>query len=197
MTTMTIKLAPIIALMVWLSACSILPKPAPPPHRHDLGPPPAVQQARSPLPGRVRLTGVSAASWLDGTAIYYRRLDADPTRLRHYALNEWLVPPAQLIATRLNDALDRVNAKAPNAAQYQLALHLEALEQIFSDPHHAAILLRVAATLSGGGAQPIQKVLTIKRKTVPTIDGAVKGTAAAVDQLTTKLIGWARARMAR
>jgi ABC-type uncharacterized transport system auxiliary subunit len=193
---MTIKLALIIALMVWLSACSILPKPAPPPQRHDLGPPPAMHQGRSPLPGRVRLSGVSAASWLNGTAIYYRRLDADPTRLRHYALNEWLVPPAQLIAARLNDALDRVNAKAPNAAQYQLTLHLEALEQIFSDPHHAAVVLRVEANL-GGGAQPAHKLLTIKRKTAPTIDGAVKGTAAAVDQLTAKLIGWVRARMAR
>jgi hypothetical protein len=155
-----------------------------------------MHQARSPLPGSVRLTGVSAASWLDGTAIYYRRLDADPTRLRHYALNEWLVPPAQLIATRLNEALDQVNAKAPNAAQYQLTLHLETLEQIFSDPHHAAVLLRVEATL-GGGAQPAHKLLTIKRKTAPTIGGAVKGAAAAVNQLTIKLIGWIRTRMAR
>jgi hypothetical protein len=39
--------------------------------------------------------------------------------------------------------------------------------------------------------------LTIKRKTAPTISGDVKGTAAAVDQLSAKLISWIRAQMAR
>jgi hypothetical protein len=193
---MRLKTAIIVMLTVWLSACGILPKPAPPPKRHDFGLPPSVHRAQSPLPGRVQLAGVSAASWLNGTAIYYRRLDVDPTRLRRYALNEWLVPPAELISTRIGDALDRVNAKASNAARYRLALHLVALEQIFSNPNQAREILRVDATLSGS-ALSAHKLLTVKQKTSPTIDGAVKGTAAAVDRLEVKLIGWIRTQTAQ
>jgi ABC-type uncharacterized transport system auxiliary subunit len=194
---MRVKTAAIIAaLTVWLSACSVLPKPAPPPKRHDFGPPPTARRAQSPLPGRVQLAGVNAASWLNGTAIYYRRLNAAPTRLRRYALNEWLVPPAELIAARLDGAFDRVNAKAPNPPRYRLDLRLVALEQIFSDPRQAHEFLRVEAALGGGGVSA-HKVFTVTRKTSPTIGGAVKGTAAAVDRLAAKLIGWIRARTAR
>jgi ABC-type uncharacterized transport system auxiliary subunit len=186
----------IAMLTIWLGACSMLPKPAAPPTRHDLGPPAAAQRARSQLPGRVRLTDVSAASWLSDAAIYYRRLDADSSRLRRYARNEWLAPPAELIAARLGNAFDQANAKAPNAVRYRLDLHLVALEQNFSNSHQAHEVLRVEAAL-GGGALSAHKLFTIKRKTSPTIAGAVKGTVAAVNRLAAKLIGWVRTQTAR
>lgn len=171
-----------------LVACSILPKPAPPPALHDFGPATSAP-AVTVVPADAT---VSAPSWLDDTEIYYRLLYNDPTQLRVYADNRWLAPPAQLLQARLRAAF------ANGRASYRLQVRLLDFEQIFETAQSAHISLRVLAELQDlpDGKTAAQQLFTVNVPVSPDVQGAVSGDAQAANELITQLTQWFRTQLA-
>lgn len=169
-------------VVVLLAACSILPKPVPPPALHDFGPPP---NAPAVTGGPIQVS-VSAPAWLDDTAIYYRLLYSDPTQLRTYADNRWLAPPAELLQTRLRAAFANGNA------HYRLQVQLLDFEQVFDTAQTARISLRVLVDLQdlSDGKTVAQQLFTVSVPVSSDVQGAVSGNARAADEFIVELGQW-------
>lgn len=176
-----------------LAGCgSLLPKPAPLPALHDFGPPLAGVSA--PL-GVLVTTDVTAPAWLDGTEIHYRLDYDDATRLRAYADNRWVAPPAALLQVRLRAEFgnDVSNASAP-ARAYRLNLRLLDLEQVFLQPQSAETRLRVVAELqdASSGVVVAKRVFDLTQAAGPDVGGAVQGASRATLTLVADLDEWLR-----
>lgn len=177
-----------------LTGCgSLLPKPAPLPALHDFG----LSVARAPASADTFLVtaDVTTPAWLDGTGIYYRLTHADATRLRTYADNRWLAPPAELLQARLQTAFGNTAPGADLSGRaYRLRVHLLGLEQVFAEPQSARTQLHVIAELQdlSSGATLAQREFDITQAAAPDVTGAVQGAAQAVDSLVADLLQWVR-----
>ncbi|MDE2460810.1 MAG: membrane integrity-associated transporter subunit PqiC [Gammaproteobacteria bacterium] len=170
-----------------LAACSILPKPAPPPVLHDFGPPASAPAAAVPVE-----VSVSAPLWLDDTAIYYRLMYSDPTQLRAYADHRWLAPPAQLLQARLRGAF------ANRSPHYRLEVQLLDFEQVFDTAQSAHISLRAQASLRdlSSGTAIGERMFAVTQSTSPDVQGAVSGDAQAANELLARLEQWVHTQLA-
>jgi cholesterol transport system auxiliary component len=167
-----------LAAVALLAACSLIPPRAPPPVLRDFGAPPPLADASAadlrrslPAPGIV-----SAVNWLDDTAIHYRFLYDEPTRVRRYAFNRWVAPPSEMLQARLRQLLIERDT-AP--AEPQLDLQLLRFEQIFDTPGHARALVGVAAHLHIGDELVAGDMFQSEVPCAPNVDGAVDGLARA------------------
>lgn len=176
-----------------LAGCgSLLPKPAPLPALHDFGPP----LAAVPIaPGVLVTTDVTAPAWLDGTEIHYRLDYADATRLRAYADNRWVAPPAELLQARLRAEFGNaaMNAAAP-AQAYRLSVRLLDLEQVFLQSQSAETRLRVVAELQNASSGTViaRRVFDLTQSADPDVGGAVQGASRAAQTLVADLVQWLR-----
>lgn len=169
------------------AGCSgILPEPRPPAGLHDFGPTPA---ATVRLPEGYGLGQFNAAPWLENRAIHYRLLYSDPTRLRRYAHNEWLAPPARLLAERLGS-----DASVPGAGppRYRLNATLETFEQRFSAPQTASAVLdlRVRVIDTASGRVVAQKRFNHSETTEADVGGAIRGLGRAGERTLEALVDW-------
>lgn len=174
-----------------LAGCgSLLPKPAPLPALHDFGPPPAAVPAAL---GVLVTTDVTAPAWLDGTEIHYRLNHADATRLRAYADNRWVAPPAELLQARLRVEFGNaaINAGAP---VYRLSVRLLDLEQVFLQTQSAETRLRVVAELQNASTGTViaRRVFDLTQVADPDVGGAVQGASRAAQALIADLVQWVR-----
>ena len=179
----------VLAAVVLLGGCSILPTSPPLPASHDFGPA-ATTPAMAGAP--VEAT-VSAPSWLDGTAIYYRLLYSSPTRLREYADNRWLAPPAELLQARLQAAF-----AGGRAGGYRLRVTLLDFEQEFASAQSAQVSVRAVVELQdlASGATVAQHLFTVSVPTSPDVQGAVQGASRAADELLAQLAQWTQTQLA-
>lgn len=178
-----------ICLLV--GACSVLPKPEPPPKLHDLGPPPAAL-LNTPQPGaHVTRLEVEAAPWLSSDHIYYRRLADTPTHLHRYANNRWVAPMPALLRQRIELALTPQAADGPAAgAPWTLRVSLQLLEQRFRG-NEATAVLRATATLVDASGQVVgRRTFERQRPCAATVDGAVSGLSTVITDAVTELAQW-------
>lgn len=150
------------------------------PAEYDFGPLPAVAAAAVPI--RV---GVTAPSWLSGTAMHYRLLHDAPAQRHAYAESRWAAPPAELLRLQLQRRLAGGGADIPAGCRFRV--DLVEFEQVFTAP--AASHVRLAARARSGPA--VQLGIDIE-EAAPTPDarGGVAAAGRAVERLAARLAQW-------
>ncbi|MGH8398599.1 MAG: ABC-type transport auxiliary lipoprotein family protein [Gammaproteobacteria bacterium] len=182
-----------------LAGCSILPQQTSPPALHDFGPPASV----TPLVQTKGLVdeSVTSATSLADTAIHYRLLYDDPTRLRTYADNRWIAPPAELLQTRLQMVFSHTGVSAgppSDRSRYRLQLEILDFEQIFDTPHSAHVSVHIEARLQDivSGLTLAQHSFIITQVTAADVQGAVQGYANVTAQLLRQVAQWTAEQLA-
>lgn len=147
-------LLPMLCLPLLLAACTgtLLPKPAAPPARFALDAGPAASTAAAPRPAALNAPSLTvepprAAPGYDSRRMLYQRR---PQQLEAFAFNEWVEPPAQMLAPMLVLALQGSGAfgavlQAPSAVTtgWRLETELVRLHQDFGQrPSQVRLSLR-------------------------------------------------------
>jgi cholesterol transport system auxiliary component len=135
---------------------------------------------------------------LEGNAVLYRLVYADPQQLKPYALSRWSMPPAQLISQRLRQYLGQQRAvvvPGEATAQLNLRLVLEEFSQVFDAPAQSHGLVRLRATLtqrtSGGETLLAQQSFVVQQPaSTPDAIGAVRALTVASDHAVTQVTQW-------
>jgi len=181
----------LLAPLLLLCSCHVLPEQAPAAQLHDFGPPSALPAgaARS----QAVVTRVAAPPWVSTAEVHYRFLFDDPTRLRSYAATQWVAPPPVLLEQRLREAVPAATAEdgAPRGTIYCEA-RLVTFEQQFRSPGSAEVVLRLEVTGRHAAEGPAfaRTVLTLRRACRPDVHGAVSGLAALADEAIVRLREW-------
>jgi cholesterol transport system auxiliary component len=148
--------------------------------------------AKEPI--RLRLASVQAPVWLDTTEIHYRLLHDDPTRLRAYAQNRWIAPPAALLEQRWREALAKLgpNIRTGDTPIYQLDIVVDRFEQVFDSPHsaYAVIGLRAVLMRSNRIGPVVERHFTSRRACDPQVQGAINALAMLVDSTLEDVLRW-------
>jgi cholesterol transport system auxiliary component len=177
-----------------LCACGLLPQPPAPLALHDFGPQ-AATVAAAPPTRRVEVEAVHSPSWLANAQIHYRWLHDEPTRLRAYAQNEWVAPPAQLLTARLRlafDSPDFASASPGGRPAYRLDVDLLDFEQVFDTTRSARVTLSAVVSLRDGPGGRVfgPRRFDLSTASPPNVRGAVTASAAAVDELVAAIVRW-------
>jgi cholesterol transport system auxiliary component len=146
----------------------------------------------------LQLQDIEATGGLDSTALLYRLAYADAQQLRLYATARWSVPPAQLLRSRLLDALAAQGAVvgSEQAAPWSLRVELDEFSQIFQSVDASQGVLRLRASLFQGQQLAAQTTL-VTRAAAPSQDaaGGVKALTTASDEAVAKLAAWVQAQV--
>jgi cholesterol transport system auxiliary component len=173
---------------------------APPKTEFDFGPE-ATAHSDSTSLSQVQLVvyDVSAPSWMEGTAMYYRLAYRNAAVPLPYGESEWVMSPAALLTERLrSSAAVRADGGARlvsvhTAAVYTLHSELLQFEQIFDAPDRSHGVLRLRATLEGEGVWT-QRTFTIDRPApTPNAAGGVTALTECSDELARLLGEWVSA----
>lgn len=161
-----------------------MPKRAAAPRYHDFGP----VTLDSTLPRvPVALRDIDAPSWLNGDAIFYRFVNDEPTRLRAYADNRWIAPPAQLLEQAVRERLS-----ADLRPRYWLELRLERFEQDFDAADRSRVVIRVRAVLVElDGTVAAQRIFQRSAKSSPDVRGAIHGLSYLGETAARSIRDWA------
>ncbi len=135
---------------------------------------------------------------LEGNAVLYRLVYADPQQLKPYALTRWSMPPAQLISQRLRQHLGQRRAvvvPGEATAQLNLRLVLEEFSQVFDSEGQSHGLVRLRATLTQrntGGETLLAQQSFMVQQPAPTPDaiGAVRALTVASDRAVSQVTEW-------
>jgi cholesterol transport system auxiliary component len=187
-----------------LSACST-PQPPMPKAVYDFGvsADPVAGNPTQPRRPTLALPEIDAGNGLDSPALLYRLQYADGQQLRPYAQARWSVPPAQLVRTRLRDALARSGSVLPSegVAQWSLRVELEEFSQVFSSPQVSQGHLRLRVSLFKTdplkGEQLVAQTLLTARADAPSQDaaGGVRALTAATDDAVSQTERWLATRV--
>lgn len=146
----------------------------------------------------VALPEIEAGAGLDSPALLYRLQYADSQQLRPYAQARWSVPPAQLVRTRLRDALA---AQGPvlsteGIAAWTLRTELDEFSQIFASPDSSQGLVRLRASLFKGDQLAAQTTV-LTRSAAPSQDaaGGVRALTTATDEAALRIAAWVAAQI--
>jgi cholesterol transport system auxiliary component len=146
----------------------------------------------------IAVSEVSAPAWLDVSSMYYRLAYENTAKPMPYAQSEWVMSPAALLTQRIRSALTSSTAtevKVGNAPPtvYSLRSELIEFEQIFDQPHQSRGVLRLRATLEGGGVWA-QRTFAIE-KAAPSADavGGVRALGQCSDELAASIAAWVQA----
>ncbi len=157
--------------------------------------------AASPVPVLVALAlaEIEANPALDGLAVVYRLVYADAQQLRPYALARWSMPPAQLVRTRLRDALSArgpVLGTADGATPWLLKIELDEFSQQFDAPSSSSGAVRLHASLFNANKLVAQRSLQTTAP-APSLDaaGGVRALTAATDDAVAQLATWVAEQM--
>jgi cholesterol transport system auxiliary component len=189
-----------LAAVLALSACST---PQPPVSKavYDFGPlmsAPAISgtdsRANAALPLiALALPEIESGAGLDSPALLYRLQYADAQQLRPYATARWSVPPAQLIRTRLRDALSAQANVLPQEGNTAFALRaeLDEFSHVFSSPEASQGLVRLRVSLLKDD-KLIQQTSITARAPAPSQDapGGVRALTAATDDAVRQIAAW-------
>jgi cholesterol transport system auxiliary component len=152
-----------------------------------------------PSPVALALAEVDASAALDGLAVVYRLAYADAQQLRPYALARWSTPPAQLVRTRLRDALAArgpVLGPADGATPWLLKVELDEFSQQFDAPASSSGAVRLHASLFNANKLVAQRTVQAKAP-APSQDaaGGVRALTAATDDAVAQLATWVAEQM--
>ena len=177
----------VAGLTLLVAGCLSQPR-TPEPALYDLGlgPQPAAQHAAQRA--SIAQVHVSAPSWLDQTAMYYRLLYDDPMRTRSYAYARWVAPPPELLAQRLRQTLAARGVAPPPGG---LEVELEEYVHVFETSSRS--VARVAASVQAEGPDEARFAEQIPAETADAAGGA-KALAAATNQLISRIMEWLAAR---
>lgn len=179
-----------------LAGCALTPA-APARQIYDLGP---TQRASVPASTVAwRIADVTASPSVASEGIAYRLAFQQAQRLEHYRDSQWAAAPADLLTQRLRENLTTPAGCRP-AAPGLLAVHLDAFEQVFSQPGQSQVLLRVHATLwPANPALAAQQQHWRLERPAPSADagGAVRALSQAVDNWLPQIADWAAAAACR
>jgi cholesterol transport system auxiliary component len=147
------------------------------------------------------LADVDAAVALQSNSMFYRLGYANPQQLRPYALASWGMPPAQLLRTRLRDALSTrglVVSTAEAAPAWQLRIELDEFSHWFDTPASSSGLVSLRASLVKGGAVVAQRNFTA-RSAAPSQDaaGGARGLRLAADDVAQQVLQWVTLSMSQ
>lgn len=184
------RLAHLLLALPLLTACSVLPEPAPPAMEHDLTP--AAGEARPDAEGPVVIVATSAAPTAAGRALLRR----EGTALVPIDDHRWVEPPARLIGDAVARRLEEEGTVRAalleterGRADGRLELRLLALEQ--AGPREPVTLALTARLLAADGT-----LLAIRRlRLTEPVDGpGGRAHAAAaqrlVDRVADELAAW-------
>ena len=190
------QLALVLVLCV-ISGCSLMTSRAPPKTEFDFGPETSAPADPAPL-SQVQLVvyDVSAPTWMDGTAMYYRLAYQNAAVPLPYAKSEWVMSPAALLTERLRSSA-AVHADGGTrlvgvrtTEVYTLHSELLEFEQIFDAPDRSHGALRLRATLQGEGVWA-QRTFAIDRPApTPNAAGGVIALAECSEELARLVEGW-------
>jgi cholesterol transport system auxiliary component len=134
-----------------------------------------------------------AGAGLDSPALLYRLHYADAQQLRPYAQARWSVPPAQLVRSRMRDALA---AQMPvvsleGSTAWALRIELDEFSQLFTSPQASQGLIRLRASLLKNDQLTAQTAIVAKAD-APSQDaaGGVRALTAATDDAVRQLAAW-------
>ena len=193
------QLALVLGLCVF-SGCSLMTSKAPPKTEFDFGPESSAPSDPAPL-SQVQLVvyDVSAPTWMDGTAMYYRLAYQNAAVPLPYAKSEWVMSPSALLTERLRSrAAVRADGGArlvgvQTASVYRLHSELLEFEQIFDTSNRSHGVLRLRATLEGEGTWAQRTFAIDRRAPTPNAAGGVTALAECTDELMRLLGEWVSA----
>jgi cholesterol transport system auxiliary component len=188
----------LLMVMFAASGCGLMPSREPAKTDFDFGPHGvAVQYGSKASPARIVVYDITAPAWMDHSSMYYRLAYRNAANPMTYARSEWVMSPAALLTQRLRsrlaDSIDgaarRVSADTPESI-YVLRSELIEFEQIFDQPDRSRGVLRLRATLEGGGVWA-QRTFAIE-KPAPTADapGGVRALNECSEELASLIAGW-------
>lgn len=203
------RVAGLMALVLGLGACSVMPDRPVRPTQYDFGPgaltaPPV----RAALGNAVLvIADLEPSGGLDSSSMVLYRLGyTGDQQLRPYAQARWTLPPAQLVRLRLRDhlSLQRAVMSPTEGAALQrsqgqslrvLRLELEEFSQVFDQPQQSSALVRLRATLLDSrpaGETLLAQRVFVTRQAAPSPDapGGVIALTQATDQLARDLAQW-------
>jgi cholesterol transport system auxiliary component len=192
------------AALLSLIACAT-PQPPAPKAVFDFGPAQAnvanVASSVSSAPRypAIALPEIEAGAGLDSPALLYRLQYQDAQQLRPYAQARWSVPPAQLVRTRLRDALALEMPVLPleGAAPWTLRIELDEFSQVFATPESSQGWVRLRTSVMKN-EQLIAQTWISARANAPSQDaaGGVRALAAATDDAVKQITAWVISLMA-
>jgi len=198
----------LLAAVIVLSAssgCSLMTSKEAPKADFDFGPVAATHVAYPATSAQVDIVvhEVTAPAWMDQSSMYYRLAYRNAANPMPYAQSQWVMSPAALLTERLRSSLNvsrtgeiqRVASEDP--AIYTLRSELFEFEQVFDQPDRSRGVLRLRATLEGGGVWT-QRTFAIE-KPAPTADaaGGVTALTQCADELAASINEWVAARQPR
>ena len=191
--SLLLRLSTVAVAGMVLASCAT---PQPPASKlvYDFGPVMSVLAATEPARKlTVALPEFEASGSLDSPALLYRLQYADAQQLRPYAQARWSVPPAQLVRTRLRDAL---SAKGPvvgheGGTAFVLRVELDEFSQVFESTDKSLGVIRLRASLMKNDQLAAQTVV-LARSPAPSPDaaGGVRALTAASDDAVGQLLVW-------
>lgn len=166
------------ALALGLAGCGIGPKPGAPVGNYDFGL--AAANAPKLKLKSLSLIEVGAPRWLEGVNLYYRLGYADIAQPRAYAQTRWVMPPANLVETRLKERAVAGGAVVGGGGPV-MKIELDEFSQVFDTTNTSRAVLRARVTLvdAASKAGVRQKAFAIEAP-APSADGP--GGAAALKQ---------------
>lgn len=187
----------LVLVLCTFSGCSLLPSKVPPKTEFDFGPESNSSTEPAPL-SQVQLVvyDVTAPTWMDGTAMYYRLAYKNAAVPLPYAKSEWVMSPAALLTERLRSsaAVHAAGEARPVGLRrptgYVLHSELLEFEQIFDAPDRSHGVLRLRATLEGDGMW-MQRTFAVERLApTPNAAGGVTALAGCAEELERQLEEW-------
>ncbi|MCK9516359.1 MAG: ABC-type transport auxiliary lipoprotein family protein [Ottowia sp.] len=163
----------------------------------DLGPLPALRDARPVRSLPLALNAVQAPSAIDSTRILYRLLYAGSDRqLQPYSRARWLMAPPQLFEQRLRAVLAGTYPLVDSGTgleRVQLQVDLEEFAQLFATPQASEGIVRIRAlAVAPAQGRVLGQRTLVARRPAPTPDaaGGVEALAEASDQVIAQLLAW-------
>jgi cholesterol transport system auxiliary component len=150
--------------------------------RFDFGPQPAAAGDNG-----IAAVVLTMPSWLDGDAMQYRLLYADPARRFDYGDSRWVASPAELLTQALENRLG-------GGGRCRLVIDLNEFIQEFESPGGSRFLLDARATLLLDQDVLASRIVS-ETQPAPSADarGGVAAATQAIRQLGETLAGWTAA----
>jgi cholesterol transport system auxiliary component len=188
----------VVAALIVVAGCSVVPKPHTPEALYDFGPL-LVGASAARLDRSLTVHDAQAPSWLDAPAMHYRQAQSAPVQPRNYANSRWVMSPAALFTQRLRSRLAEasrgVYAPADSVrTDLVLRLELEEFVQMFDSTTTSRGQVRVRVSLSAGRDAPVQRTFSVDRPASSAdADGGAKALIAASDEAIRQIVEWVSA----
>ncbi len=169
-----------------LAACVGQPTQLAAPAIHDLGLPPVIATAKPTVP--LRRIEVTAAPWLNTSAMQFRFTDARTSERRSFADNRWAATPAQLLEPLLARELG-----VGGGGECKLALRLDEFVQLFDAKGNSEVLISGSMSLRGDRAEAVYARDEFDLRQMAATTGPAAGVAAlrqASDALAIRIREW-------